>query len=91
MVEDWHSFTSLQNDEPSQAEVDAYVEYEFPDDEDFALQLDINTTSKFVYIGYWVSLSATNAYLFITCFTVDEVEAACKKLQLHTDTESDGE
>ena len=66
MVEDWHSFTlvftSLQNDEPSQAEVDTYVEYEFPDDEDFALQLDINTTSKFVYIVCRVCLSATKYY-----------------------------
>ena len=57
-------FTSSQNDEPSQAEVDAYVEYEFPDDEDFALQLDINTTSKFVYIVCRPSLSATK-YIFI--------------------------
>ena len=56
-------FTSSQNDEPSQAEVDAYVEYHFPD-EDFALQLDINTTSKFVYIVCRVSLSATK-YIFI--------------------------
>ena len=66
MVEDWHSFklifTSLQNDEPSQAEVDTYVEYEFPDDEDFALQLDINTTSKFVYIVCRMYLSAAKYY-----------------------------
>ena len=39
-------YSSLQSDEPSQAEVNTYVECELANDEDFALQLDIDTSSK---------------------------------------------